>query len=87
MVKAFRNTVMALTFVVLAGSNIIWNLLDDYVACGLAVAASVTAGFCVERAFINRSHREMIRRHGADWQAGSERIGSGGPTTTAKAEK
>ncbi|MFB6465005.1 hypothetical protein [Bradyrhizobium tunisiense] len=72
MVKAFRNTAIAFTFVVVAGSNIIWNLLDDYVACCLAVAASVTAGFCVERAFINRSHREMIRRHGADWQAGSE---------------
>ncbi|MBB4423974.1 hypothetical protein GGD66_002518 [Bradyrhizobium sp. CIR48] len=87
MVKAFRNTIMALTFVVVAGSNIIWSLLDDYVACGLAVAASVTAGFCAERAFIKRSHSEMIRQHGADWQAGSERIESGGPTRTAKAEK
>ncbi|MBB4363062.1 RNase P protein component [Bradyrhizobium sp. CIR18] len=73
MAKAFRSTVMALTFVVVAGSNIIWSLLDDYVACGLALAASATAGFCVERAFIKRSHREMIRQHGTDWQVGSER--------------
>ncbi|MGY4627324.1 hypothetical protein ACVWY3_005080 [Bradyrhizobium sp. USDA 4486] len=87
MVKAFRDTVMGLTFVVVAGSNIIWSLLDDYVACGLALAASVAAGFCVERAFIKRSHREMIRQHGADWQAGSERIESGGPSSTAKAER
>lgn len=87
MVKTFRNTAMGLTFVVVAGSNIIWSLLDDYVACGLAVAASVTAGFCVERAFIKRSHREMIRQHGADSRAGRERIASGGPTRTVKAEK
>lgn len=72
MVKAFRNTVMALTFFVLASSNMIWNLVDDYIACGLAVAASVTAGFCVERALVNRSHREMIRLHGADWYSAAK---------------
>ncbi|WP_439397029.1 hypothetical protein ACRQ5Q_08345 [Bradyrhizobium sp. PMVTL-01] len=87
MAQAFRSTVMALTFVVVAGSNIIWSLLDDYVACGLALAASVTAGFCVERASIKRSHGEMIRQYGADWQAGSKRIEPGGPTRVAKAEK
>ncbi len=87
MARAFRSTVMALTFVVVTGSNIVWSLLDDYVACGLALAASVTAGFCVERALIKRSHREMIRQHGADWLAASERIDSGGPTRTVKAEK
>ncbi|SDI97496.1 hypothetical protein SAMN05216338_103521 [Bradyrhizobium sp. Rc2d] len=66
MVGAIRNTVMALTFIVVAGSNIFWNFINSYVACGLALAASVASGFCVERAFINRSHREMIRLHGVD---------------------
>ncbi|WP_165405922.1 hypothetical protein [Bradyrhizobium genosp. SA-3] len=54
MVKAFRNTVMALTFVVVAGSNIHWNFTNDYIACGLALATSVAAALCVERAFPDR---------------------------------
>ncbi|AJA65766.1 putative membrane protein YccC [Bradyrhizobium huanghuaihaiense] len=73
MVKAIRNTVMALTFVGVAGSNMFWNFMNDYIACGLALAASVTAGFCVERVFIERSRREMIRLHGADWHSAEDR--------------
>lgn len=70
--NAFRNMVMAITFVVVAGSNILWNFMNSYIACGLALAASVTAGFCIERAFIERSHREMIRLHGADWHSAED---------------
>ncbi|WP_439373077.1 hypothetical protein [Bradyrhizobium sp. DASA03120] len=72
MVKTFRNTVMVLTFLMVAGANILWDFVNTYIACGLALAASVTAGFCVERAFIKRSHREMIRVHGADWRTAKE---------------
>ncbi|MCD9824403.1 MULTISPECIES: hypothetical protein [Bradyrhizobium] len=71
-VKAIRNTVMALTFVGVAGSNMFWNFMNDYIACGLALAASVTAGLCVERVFIERSRREMIRLHGADWHSAED---------------
>ncbi|MDH2348366.1 hypothetical protein [Bradyrhizobium sp. SSUT77] len=67
MVKAFRNTVMAPVFIVVAGSNILWNFMNSDIACGLALAASVSAGFCVERAFVERSRREMIRLYGVDW--------------------
>ncbi|MGY4414907.1 hypothetical protein ACVWW4_006643 [Bradyrhizobium sp. LB7.1] len=73
MVKAFRNTVMALTFVGIAGCNMFWNFMNDYMVCGLALVASVTAGFCVERIFIERSRREMIRLHGADWHSAENR--------------
>ncbi|WP_439396713.1 hypothetical protein ACRQ5Q_07315 [Bradyrhizobium sp. PMVTL-01] len=73
MVKAICNTVMTLTFVGVAGSNMFWNLMNDYFACGLALAASVAAGFCVERVFIERSRREMIRLHGADWHSAEDR--------------
>uniref|UniRef100_A0A7Z0Q8E1 Uncharacterized protein n=2 Tax=Bradyrhizobium barranii subsp. barranii TaxID=2823807 RepID=A0A7Z0Q8E1_9BRAD len=73
MVKATRNTVMALTFVGVAGSNMFWNFMNDYIACGLALAPSVTAGFCVERVFIEQSRREMIRLHGADWHSAEDR--------------
>ncbi|MDA9404510.1 MULTISPECIES: hypothetical protein [Bradyrhizobium] len=72
MVKAFRNTAMALTFVVVAGSNIYWNFTNDYIACGLALAAGVAAAFCVERAFIKWSHREMVRIHGPDWSSAKD---------------
>ncbi|MGY4509308.1 hypothetical protein [Bradyrhizobium sp. USDA 3650] len=69
MVKAFRNMVMALTFVGVAGCNMFWNFTNDDMACGLALAASVAAGFCLERIFIERSRREMIRLHGAEWHS------------------
>ncbi|MBM7488232.1 hypothetical protein [Bradyrhizobium canariense] len=73
MVKAFRNMLMALAFVGVAGCNVFWNFMNDYMACGLALAASVTAGLCVERIFIERSRREMIRLHGADWHSAEKR--------------
>ncbi|OPY95228.1 hypothetical protein A5906_09585 [Bradyrhizobium sacchari] len=72
MIRAIRNTVMALTFVVVAGGNILWDFVNSYIACGLALAASVVAGVCVERAFINRAHREMIRLHGVDWHSAED---------------
>lgn len=49
------------------------NFMNDYLVCGLALAASVTAGFCVERIFIERSRREMIRLHGANWHSAENR--------------
>ncbi len=73
MVKAFRNLIMTLTFVGVAGCNMFWNFMNDYMACGLALAASVAAGFGVERIFIERSRREMIRLHGADWHSAENR--------------
>ncbi|UVO30516.1 hypothetical protein [Bradyrhizobium arachidis] len=84
MVYACRNTIMVIAFIAVASVSILWDL-NGYIACGLALAASVAAGFCVERAFINRSHREMISLHGADWQvAGGEREG---PASTGKAKE
>ncbi|SFQ05076.1 hypothetical protein SAMN05216330_11446 [Bradyrhizobium sp. Ghvi] len=68
MVTACRNTVMALTFIVVASINILWDM-NSYVACGLALGASVAAGFCFERASVKWSHREMVRLHGADWSS------------------
>ncbi|MCP3367740.1 hypothetical protein [Bradyrhizobium cajani] len=76
MVKACRSTVMALTFIVVATINILWDFMNSYVACGLALAPSVAAGFCVERAFIKRSHREMVRRRGAAWNSANEQPGA-----------
>ncbi|WP_247554909.1 hypothetical protein [Bradyrhizobium sp. 138] len=52
--------------------QILWDFMNSYVACSLALAASVAAGFCVERAFIKWSHREMVRRHGADWNSAND---------------
>ncbi len=72
MVKTVRSAVMVLTFLVVAGCSILWDFMNSYVAAGLALAASITAGFCVERVFIKRSHREMIRRHGADWHSAED---------------
>lgn len=63
MVRAFRDTVMALTSLVVAGSNILRDFMNSYLACGLALTASITAGFCVECAFIRRPNREMARLH------------------------
>ncbi|KYK45212.1 hypothetical protein A1D31_35660 [Bradyrhizobium liaoningense] len=72
MVKACRNTVIALTFIVVVTINILWDFMNSYVACGLALAVSVAAGFCVERAFIKCSHRETVRREGADWSSAND---------------
>ncbi|MCP3392378.1 hypothetical protein NLM27_26895 [Bradyrhizobium sp. CCGB12] len=66
MVKAIRNSVLILTFIIVAGSNILWGFMNSYLACGFALAASLTVGICIERVFVKRSHREMIRRHGRD---------------------
>ncbi|TYL72210.1 hypothetical protein FXB38_39075 [Bradyrhizobium cytisi] len=63
---------MALTFVLVAGSDILWNFVNSYIACGLALAALITAGLCIERAFIERSRREMVRLHGADWDSAED---------------
>ncbi|MCA1510508.1 hypothetical protein [Bradyrhizobium sp. NBAIM01] len=71
MVTALRNTVMAVAFIAVATVSILWDL-NSYVACGLALVASFASGYCVERAFINRSHCDMIRLKGADWRSAED---------------
>jgi len=57
MVNAFRNTVIAVTLIASASVSIVWDF-NSYIACALALVVSFAAGYCVERAFIHRSHRE-----------------------------
>ena len=72
MVSALRNTVMAVAFFAVASVSVSWDF-NSYIACGLALVASLTAGFLVERAFITQSHREMIGLHGQDWRSPEDR--------------
>jgi len=72
MVNAFRNTVMAVTFIASASVSILWDF-NSYIACGVALVVSFAIGYCVERALINRSHREMIHLYGADWHSAEDR--------------
>lgn len=66
MVGKLCNAAAALTFaaVVVGG---FWSLSNSYLICGLALVASIFARRSVERSFIKRAHRDMVRVHGADW--------------------
>lgn len=55
MVNCFRNAAMLLTFTAIAGSNLVWDFMDSYLASGLALSASFLAALCVERIFIDRA--------------------------------
>ncbi|WP_439402904.1 hypothetical protein ACNJYA_11240 [Bradyrhizobium sp. DASA03068] len=70
--NAFRNTVIAIAFIAIASVGFVWDF-NSYIACGVALVGSFAVGLCVERIFIKRSHREMIRLHGADWHSAAKR--------------
>ncbi|MCK1479632.1 hypothetical protein IVB27_34035 [Bradyrhizobium sp. 197] len=60
------NAAAALTFnVVVVGG--VWSISNSYFSCGLALVAAIFARRAVERSFIKRAHRDMLRIHGADW--------------------
>ncbi|MGY4345498.1 hypothetical protein ACVWXM_001965 [Bradyrhizobium sp. GM7.3] len=65
MVGKLCNAAAALTFtaVVVGG---FWSLSNSYLICGLALVASIFARRSVERSFIKRAHRDMVRIHSAD---------------------
>ncbi|MGV7215757.1 hypothetical protein [Bradyrhizobium sp. UFLA05-112] len=69
MMKSVRNAAMVGTFVVVVAAQITWEFANTYLACTLALVASFSAGFCVERVFIKWAHRKMTCLHGADWGA------------------
>lgn len=76
MVKSFCNVAMVLAFVTIAGGNIIWNLANSYVACGLALVAAFLVRFGVEHVFIESAYREMIRLRGGDCLGGNDGDGA-----------
>lgn len=66
MVGKVCNAAAALTFTaVVVGA--FWSLSNSYFICGLALVASIFTRRSVERSFIKRAHRDMVRIHGADW--------------------
>ncbi|OAF16924.1 hypothetical protein [Bradyrhizobium neotropicale] len=68
MLNSFRNVAMLLAFLTIAGSNLFFDFINSYVACGLALVAAFLARLAMEWVFIERAYREMMRLHGADWQ-------------------
>lgn len=52
MMKSVRNAVMVGTFAAVVAAQITWEFANSYVACALALVASFSAAFCVERVFI-----------------------------------
>lgn len=79
MVDKVCNAAAALTLTVLVVGGF-WSLSNSYFICGLALVASIFACRSVERSFIKRAHRDMVRIHGADW-------GCADPTGTRVAGK
>ncbi|MGY3462880.1 hypothetical protein ACVWW5_008385 [Bradyrhizobium sp. LM3.4] len=66
MVNKVCNAAAALTFTVVAVGGF-WSLSNSYFICGLALVASIFVRRTVERSFIKRAHRDMVRIHGTDW--------------------
>ncbi|MCK1336666.1 hypothetical protein IVB38_11655 [Bradyrhizobium sp. 38] len=66
MVNKVCNAAAALTFTVVAVGGF-WSFSNSYFICGLALVASLFARRTVERSFIKRAHRDMVRIHGMDW--------------------
>ncbi|MCP3463692.1 MULTISPECIES: hypothetical protein [unclassified Bradyrhizobium] len=75
MFRTFRIAAAALAFAAVVGSNILAELMNNYLACSLGLVASFIVWRRVELSFMNRAHREMARLHGADWNdKDSERL-------------
>ncbi|MCA1510338.1 MULTISPECIES: hypothetical protein [Pseudomonadota] len=68
MAKTFPAVAAVLAFAIVAGSNILSGFMSDYLACGLASAASCVAWRSSKRRFVNRAHREMVRLYGSEWR-------------------
>jgi hypothetical protein len=67
LITIFRKIAFGAVVVVLAGSNIYWQLLNPYLACLLALIAGWFASKAVEKFFIKRAYGEMGRLYGEDW--------------------
>ncbi|MFZ5713030.1 MAG: hypothetical protein ACOY3N_09340 [Bradyrhizobium sp.] len=68
MVTILRNAAFAAVIVLVAGSNIYWQLLNPYLACLLAVTAGWFVGRAVEEFFIRRAYGEMRQTYGENWK-------------------
>lgn len=58
---------MTLTFAVAAGGCILLDITNKYLACGFALVALIAIRRLIQRVFIKRGYREMVRLYGAQW--------------------
>lgn len=67
MFRNFRRAAAVLSFMAIAGSNFLWGVPNSYLPYGLALVASLLVDAYLQRIFVDRAYREMVRLYGADW--------------------
>jgi hypothetical protein len=61
------NFIALTTVFTVAGSNIYFRWANDWIACGLAVAAAFAICWTVEKLTERRAHNSMKKQYGKEW--------------------